>query len=113
MNIIFTAMIKLFKLKVPFKYSEVTFHLLERLVCNCIPSLLINRFWLAANNASYAGFVSICLGLYAFHILAYGWHSLRRPQRGLIGTYWTAQYSTNIDIANARVKRYSLRNRKK
>ena len=76
MNIIFTTMVKLFKLKVSFKYT-------------------------------------ICLGLYAFHILAYGWHSLRRPQRGLIGTYWTAQYSTNIDIANARVKRYSLGNRKK
>ena len=82
---------------------------MERLVRNCMPSALINRFWLAANNASYAGFVSICLGLDAFHILAYGWHSLRRPQRGLIGTYWT----TNIDIANARVKRYSLGNHKK
>lgn len=86
---------------------------MERLVRNCMPSALINRFWLAANNASYAGFVSICLGLDAFHILAYGWHSLRRPQRGLIGPYWTAQYSTNIDIANARVKRYSLGNHKK
>lgn len=86
---------------------------MERLVRNCMPSALINRFWLAANNASYSEFVSICLGLDAFHILAYGCHSLRRPQRGLIGTYWTAQYSTNIDIANARVKRYSLGNRKK
>lgn len=86
---------------------------MERLVRNCMPSALINRFWLSANNASYAGFVSICLGLDAFHILAYGRHSLRRPQRGLIGTCWTAQYSTNIDIANARVKRCSLGNRKK
>lgn len=54
---------------------------MEWLVRNCMPSELINRFLLSANNASYAGFVSICLGLDVFHILAYGCYSLRRPQR--------------------------------
>ena len=54
---------------------------MERLVRNCMPPALINRFLLSANNASYAGFVSICLGFDVFYILAYGCHSLRRPQR--------------------------------